>query len=385
MIPISYNYRNLLVRWKTTVMTACAFMLVVAAVVIMLAFVGGIESVCASSGQPENVLVLSRGGRDEVTSTLDKGQAIRIENTPGVLRSSGTGEGELLASRELYMNIGCRVPADGPYQLLQVRGVTPVAFDVHTQVKVTSGRMMRPSQSEIVVGRGLQRQRGIQLGEKYTIGPKEWTVVGIFDANSSTFETEVWVDLTELAGAVRRDGSYSAIVLRTHSGAAARKLVDMIANNRSLSVTAQTESNYYAKIAEEAGFLRTASLVIAGFMAVGAAFGITNTMFAAISQRVKDIAVLRILGFAKPDILVSFLLEALLIAALGSVIGIGLSYLVNGVSLTTAIGSKSVAFAFAVNRRAIITSVIFTFVTAFLGGLLPAMSAMRVTPLESFR
>jgi putative ABC transport system permease protein len=120
-------------------------------------------------------------------------------------------------------------------------------------------------------------------------------------------------------------------------------------------------------------------------MAVGAAFGITNTMFAAISQRVKDIAVLRILGFAKPDILISFLLEALLIAALGSVIGIGLSYLVNGVSLTTAVGSKSVAFAFAVNRRAIITSVVFTFVTAFLGGLLPAMSAMRVTPLESFR
>src|SRR6185295_15831598 len=102
MIPVSYNYRNLLVRWKTTAMTACAFTLVVAAVVIMLAFVGGVEAGCASSGQPENVLVLSRGGRDEVTSQLDKGQAIRIENTPGVQRGSAVESGQLLASRELY-------------------------------------------------------------------------------------------------------------------------------------------------------------------------------------------------------------------------------------------------------------------------------------------
>src|SRR4051794_16954897 len=122
MIPISYNYRNLLVRWKTTAMTACAFTLVVAAVVIMLAFVGGVESVCASSGQSENVFVLSRGSRDEVTSQLDKGQAIRIENTPGVLRVPSAEADVLLASRELYMNIGCRIPANGPYQLLQVRG-----------------------------------------------------------------------------------------------------------------------------------------------------------------------------------------------------------------------------------------------------------------------
>src|SRR5688572_26572690 len=112
-------------------MTACAFTLVVAAIVIMLAFVAGVQAVCTSSGQPENVLVLSRGSRDEVTSQLDSSQAIRIENTRGVLR---TAQGMLLASRELYMNIGQKDPTSGAYQLLQVRGVTPTAFQVHTQV-----------------------------------------------------------------------------------------------------------------------------------------------------------------------------------------------------------------------------------------------------------
>ncbi|MEX0610895.1 MAG: ABC transporter permease, partial [Pirellulales bacterium] len=357
MIPVAYNYRNLLVRWKTTCMTAGAFTLVVAAIVVILAFVSGVQSVCATSGQPENVLVLNHGSHDEVTSQLDSSQAIRIENTPGVLRLA---DGMLLASRELYMNLGHKDDGSGAYNLVQTRGVMPVAFQVHSQVRITSGRTMRRSQSEIIVGRGLQRQLDIQIGERFAIGPRSWTVVGIFDADGSTFETEVWANLDEMAGVIRREGVYSGIVLRTPSSGAAEMLVDKLTNARSLSVNAETESGYYARIAEEAEFLRTAGLVIAGFMAVGAVFGVMNTMFAAIGQRIKDIAVLRILGFRKGDILISFLLEAMLIAVLGGGAGLALGYALNGLSLQAIVGSKSVAFAFVVDSRAIATGTTFT-------------------------
>ena len=382
MIPVAYNYRNLLVRWKTTCMTAGAFTLVVAAIVVILAFVSGVQSVCATSGQPENVLVLSHGSHDEVTSQLDSSQVNRIENTPGVLRRS---DGTLLASRELYMNLGHKDDASGAFYLVQTRGVMPVAFQVHSQVRITSGRMMRRSQSEIIVGRGLQRQRGIQIGERFVIGPRWWTVVGIFDADGSIFETEVWANLDEMASVIRREGVYSGIVLRTLGSGAAERLVDRLANARWLSVNAETESRYYARIAEEAEFLRTAGLVIAGFMGVGAVFGVMNTMFAAIGQRVKDIAVLRILGFRKRDILISFLLEAMLIAVFGGAAGLALGYALNGLSLQAIVGSKAVAFAFFVDNRAIVTGAAFTFVMGLLGGLLPALSAMRVEPLESLR
>ena len=382
MIPTAYNYRNLLVRWKTTLMTAGAFTMVVAAIVVVLAFVSGVQSVCATSGQPENVLVLKRGSRDEVTSQLDSSQAIRIENTPGVLRLN---DGTLLASRELYMNLGHKDDDTGNFYLVQTRGVMPVAFQVHTQVRITSGRMMHRSQSEIVIGRGLQRQRDIQIGDRFAIGPRTWTVVGIFDADGSTLETEAWANLDEMAGVMRREGTYTGISLRTTSPVAAEKLVDRLMNERSLSVNAETESSYYSRIAKEAEFLRTAGLVIATFMAVGAVFGVMNTMFAAIGQRIKDIAVLRILGFRKVDILISFLLEAMFIAGLGGAIGLALGYALNGISLQAVVGSKSVAFAFNVDQRALLTGAIFTFVMGLFGGLLPSFSAMRVEPLESFR
>jgi ABC-type lipoprotein release transport system permease subunit len=207
----------------------------------------------------------------------------------------------------------------------------------------------------------------------------------VFDAGGSAFETEIWADLGELASQFRREGIYNSVVLRTPTPPAAEELAQRLADSRKLQVNAQTEIAYYKKQAEQTELIRTASLVIAAFMGIGAVFGITNTMFAAIGQRIKDIAVMRIIGFTRREILVCFLMEALLIAAFGGICGAALGYAINGVTVNSGLGAKSLAFAFKVDRQALLTGAAFTAAMGLIGGILPALSAMRVRPLESLR
>lgn len=381
MVPLHYNYRNLGVRWKTTLMTAGAFTLVVAAIVVMLAFVSGVQQVCVNTGHRENVLVLGQSGKDEVTSTLTNTDAIRLTYLPGVVRGV---DGAPLASRELYMNIS-QVDPSGLAYLQQVRGVTPTAFRVHPQVSLSKGRRPRRGQREVMIGAGLAGGKQLGLGDSVEIGSHAWTIVGVFRAAGSAFESEVWADLQDLSTYFRREGNYSSVVLRLPSESAAKAIVDRLGDERGLKVNAQTEADYYSKIAEDAEFLRMASMVIAAFMGIGAVFGITNTMFAAIGQRVKDIAVLRILGYTRSAVLRSFLFEAVLIGVIGGLLGVAVGYGMNGLSLSAMMASRSVAFAFTVDDRAVAAGVAFTMVMSFFGGLLPALSAMRVDPLESLR
>lgn len=384
MIPLAYNYRNLLVRWKTTLMTAAGFTLVVAALIIMLAFVNGLQIVCVISGQPENVLVMKKGATDEVFSQIDPGLATQVENTDGVAKDR---HGRPLASRELFMVISQQDEATREYKFLQVRGLLVNAPDVHTQVGLTAGRMFIPAQSEIVVGDAVAREDQLTLGSTLRIGRKNWKVVGIMKAGGSSFESEMWCDLNELASHFRREGTYTSVVLRTAAPAAAKDLAQRLATSRTVSVEALLEPAYYEKQAEQTTQILTAGMVIAVFMAIGAVFGVMNTMFAAIGQRIKDIAVMRILGFRRFEILVSFLLEAVLIGLVGGGLGTALGYATNGVTRSAVIGAgaKAVEFAFRVDTRILVTSTTFVVVMSLLGGILPALSAMRVRPLESLR
>jgi putative ABC transport system permease protein len=382
MIPLSYSYRNLRVRWKTTLMTASAFTLVVAALVVMLAFIRGVEAACAASGEPENVLLLAKGNNDEVMSRLDHVVVSQAENTRGVARDTAN---QPLASRELFMVLQHQDEKTGSYRFLQLRGVLPVAFRVHTVVRVISGKAFRPNQSEVMIGKAVQRETGFQVGDQLEVGRKRWRISGVFEANGSSLESEAWTDLDQLASQFRREGSYSSVVLRAPGAEAAAELVDRLDHSRSLHVEAMTETAYYQKQAEGAGIMRTAAWVIAWFMGVGAMFGVMNTMFAAIGQRTKDIAVLRIMGFEAVHILLSFLLEATLIAGLGGILGLALGYATNGFTQSAAIGARQIDFTFRIDGSIVSFAGVFTVVMGVLGGGLPALSAMRVKPLEALR
>ncbi len=380
MIPLSYNLRNLRVRWKTTLMTASGFTLVVAALVVMLAFINGIEAVCATTGEAENVILLGKGSNDEVLSQMERGLVAQVENAKGVALDAS---GRPLASRELFMVVHHRDERSDEFRFLQVRGVLPAAFQVHTQLHVTEGRAFRPGQSEILIGKGVRRENHFQIGDAIEMGRKHWKVVGTFDAGGAAFESELWCDLDELASQFRREGVYSSVILRASGPQEAAELVEQLAGSRSVSVEAMTEPAYYQKQSEQTRIMQTAAWVIAWFMGIGAMFGIMNTMFAAIGQRTKDIAVLRIMGFESVDIVLSFLLEAMLIAAIGGVLGLALGAATNGLTRSAAIGARQIDFAFRVDGGIIAFAAGFSLVMGIVGGLLPALSAMRVKPLEA--
>jgi putative ABC transport system permease protein len=326
--------------------------------------------------------VLAKGNNDEIFSQLDTRMMNELSNFPGVARSRS---GEPLASREMFLVVHRLIEDTGAFKFLQTRGVTPVAFDVHTQLKLIEGQMYRSSQSEVIIGRGVQREHRLNVGDKVPIGRKLWTVTGVFEAGGSAFESECWCDLTELASQFRREGSYSTMVMRTENPEAAADLVERLQNSRSIVCNPQTEVAYYAKQSEQTQLIATAAWIIAWFMGVGAVFGVMNTMFAAISQRRKDIAVLRILGFKPHEILVSFLLEAILISIVGGTLGILLGTGVNGFSRSTAMGAREVEFAFRVTQSTVVFAAGFAMAMGVIGGVVPALSVVRVQPLEALR
>ncbi len=380
MVPLSYNYRNLRVRWKTTLMTASGFTLVVAALVVMLAFINGIEAACATTGEPENVILLSKGNNDEVLSQMERGLVAQVENTKGVALDASS---QPVASRELFMVVHHRNDETGEFRFLQVRGVLPVAFRVHQQLHVREGRAFQRGQSEVMIGKAVQRETHLQVGDFIDMGRKRWKITGVFAAGGSAFESELWCDLNELASQFRREGMYSSVILRASSPQGAEELAEQLRGSRSVNVEAMTEPRYYQKQSEQTKIMQTAAWVIAWFMGIGAMFGVMNTMFAAIGQRTKDIAVLRIMGFEAGDILLSFLLEAILIALIGGILGVALGTAANGITRTTSIGARQIDFAFRVDAAIVAFAAAFTLVMGILGGLLPALSAMRIKPLEA--
>lgn len=382
MIPLSYSYRSLFVRWKTTLMTASGFTLVVAALIVMLAFIKGMQRVCAISGDPRNVIVLNEGTTDEVLSRLPRSTVSQIESFPGIARDVG---GRPIASREIFMIASVFKPEANDYVFFPLRGVTERAYEVHSDVHIIRGRGFRPSQSEIIVGRGIQRMQNLNVGDILPIGRKSWKVTGIFESGGSAFESEVWCDLDELASQFKREGMYSSVVARALDETAAKSLAEQLSTDRQVAVDAMTETQYYAEQGKQTRSMESAAWVIAWFMGLGAIFGVMNTMFAAISQRIKDIAVLRLLGFMSWEILISFLLEAIFLAAIGGAIGSLIGYSVNGLTQNASIGAHEVQFSFVVDLPILFTAGAFSLIMGVIGGMVPAMSAMRVKPLEAFR
>jgi hypothetical protein len=418
-VPLRYNLRNLRVRWKTTVSTALAFTVVVALLMFMHAFAMGISRLSDKSGQPANVICLADGASDELYSNLPLGETSDLARQEGVERDAG---GRPLCSREVYVFTNQEMPApagDRPkHRFLQIRGVEEpdISAQVHGLVLIAGNwfsqagvRAPAPEDGaatgasphaliEAVVGEGLARELGkdrgkpsLEAGDILTIGPREWVVVGILRGAETTFGCEVWAKRQKVGEVFNKPNLYTSIVLRAESPHKARELAGRLSRDfKRSAVSAQTESDYFARMADANEQLLGSIYFVAGIMALGGVFGVMNTMFAAIRTRAADIGLLRILGFARWQVLVSFLLESLLIAALGGLAGCALGYLVNGVTTNSVVetsggGLKRVSFQMVVDGNTLAAAVLFTLVMGFLGGLLPALSAMRLKPLESVR
>lgn len=437
-VPLAYNLRNLRVRWPITVLTAVVFTAVVGILTVLLAFVNGMYQLTSESGQPGNVIILSDGATDEVFSSLGYSDVALIERETATLDDSDSprtlarpvrakriarnGQEVPLASREVYCIINRPVDNDPTRrQFVQVRGIVDpeLAGMVHgltlldgrwfSEAGVRTPAGEKPGtdhdQIEAVLGAGVARELGskrglptLNVGDAFELGDRTWVIAGIMNTEGTTFGSEVWAKHDRVSKMFNKLG-YSSLIIRVEDDGPRDDVAErarLFAAHLRMrfsnpKINAQTELEYFNKQSENNKTFLYFTLVIAIVMALGGVFGVMNTMFAAVAQRIKDIGVLRILGFKRWQILVSFLLESLTIAAAGGILGLALGSLCHGLAATSVLssgaggGGKTVILRLVVDANVLMAGAVFTLVMGRLGGLIPAISATRLKLLDALR
>ncbi len=383
-LPVSYNLRNLVVRKTTTIMTALGIALTVAVLAADLALVTGIRQAFQATGNPMNVLVLRKAGTSELTSAITREGFQNIKFKPGIARNS---QGEPLASLEMITVLSLRGPSKPEGSNTNLRGILPVGFGLR-DVKIASGRWFNPGQREVVVGKSIAANfPDARLGGQLRFGRGSWNVVGVMDGGQSALNSEVWGDLNQVSSDFNRPDGLSSVLVRAVDEAAVPALINSINDDRKLNMTARTEREYYESQTIAAAPIEYLGIFVSIIMAVGSSFAAMNTMYAAVARRAREIGTLRVLGFSKGSILLSFFLESLLLAGIGGVLGILLVLPLNNMS--TSVGNfitfSETSFDFRVGPKVMLLGVGFALVMGALGGLFPARSAANKEILTSLR
>ncbi|MFO0917637.1 MAG: ABC transporter permease [Planctomycetaceae bacterium] len=421
-VPLSYNIYNLIIRWVTAGMTAGAFVLVVGLLVVMLAFVNGMYRLTQSSGQPGNVIILADGATDEQFSSLAMADIGDIENQPRIRVLNGRP----MVSRETYIVVNQPIenppPGRQKRRFLQVRGIDdPVMSATVHGLELEAGGDWFSSAGvgvvpgaapdalpavQVLLGAGIARELGrdrwpeaiakarnqdrLDVGDTFRLDNREWMVAGVFQSTGSSYDSEVWAKQS-LIGPMFGKENYSSLVARTANADAAEKLREyFIKDYTKAKLAAIVETKYFESLSQTNVQFLVAIIIVASFTAIGGVFGVMNTMFAAISQRTKDIGVLRLLGYKRWQILVSFLLESLVLALIGGILGCLLGWLADGYSATSVVssgqgGGKFVVLRLTVDLAVLSSGMLLALAMGFLGGLIPSLSAMRLTALEALR
>jgi putative ABC transport system permease protein len=384
-IPISYNIRNLIRRRTTTIMTALGIALTVAVLLSVFAMVEGLRTSLSATGHPLHILVTRKGSRAELNSQMTQEQFQTIKVKQGIASSPDGGP---MASLELVTVVILDSPENPSGINISLRGLTTTGFAMREYVRIAEGRMFQPGRREIVVGKGLaKRYPKARIGSKLNFGRGEWDIVGVMDGGRSAADSEIFCDLAQLASDQGREVTLSSVLIRAADRASMEALMNDLKDDRRLNVDAVPEKDYYQEQTASAEPIRFLGIFVAIIMAVGSSFAAMNTMYAAVARRSAEIGTLRVLGFSKGGILISFLIESLLLSLLGGAIGCLLVLPLN--NFTTGIGSfvtfSEFTFDFRITPRIMLTGIVFALVMGALGGLFPATSAARKEILTALR
>lgn len=378
------NSRNLRRRLDSTLVAVVGFAGVVLVVVAILSIRAGFHATLATTGSPDVAIVLRGGAGSEVNSVLGGNSSFTVGQAPGVAQ----GPNGALVSPELLVQISLKKRSNGLQSNVSFRGVTADAFKVHPRVRIVSGRMFSPGLNEVIVGADAARLfEGVQLGDILHTGRYHWKVVGIFDDGGGLHNSEIWTSLPVLQGAYERGNSVSSMYAKLVNLGAFPAFQQSLEHNPQLNVSVQRESDYFAGQAQGLSlFIGIVGLIIAVLMGGGAVFGAVNTMYTAVAARTQEIAMLRALGFGRMPVLCSVLLEALLLGLAGGVCGGALAYLLfNGFEATTFNTLTIVAFHFAVTPSLLGWGLVYALGMGVLGGILPAVRAIRLPIAASLR
>ena len=381
----SYNLRSMVVRKGTAAMTAMGIAMVVAVFVMTLAIAQGFSSTLVASGSPQNAMVMRKSATSENVSAVLKSQVPLLEAMPQVARGA---DGQALLSPELVVIIAVPRIADDYPANVPARGVGPKAFEVRDNITFVEGRRFQAGMPEINVGKqAAGRFKGLTLGSDVKFGNQTWKVVGIFTADDSSFESEIWGDADLMIPAFQRNEYTSAIAKLTDPSAFDAFEAAVAADPR-LELKPQREREYYeSQSATTAALIRAFGTFVTVILSIGAVFGAMNTMYAAVAYRTREIGTLRALGFSRVRIVIAFLAESIALALVGGVIGCVLALPVNGLS-TGAMNFQSfseLAFRFRITPGLIAGGMIFSALMGAVGGLLPALRAARLPVAYSLR
>jgi putative ABC transport system permease protein len=346
----------------------------------------GFRAAMRGTGDPLTAIVLRSGSDTEMTSGLSGEHARLITEAPGI----ELGPDGPHASPELFVIVGHPMKRTGKDANVPLRGLSPAALKVRPAFRIVEGRMFQSGTNEIVVGRAASRQfDNLSVGSTVRWGEGSWQVVGMFDADGSVAESEIWCDARVLQPAYRRGNSYQSVYARLQTPASLQQFKDALTSDPRLNVTVIREPDYYAQQSQVLQLIiRRIGYAIAVLMGLGAIFGAVNTMYSAVAARTREIATLRALGFGSGPVVVSVLVEAVLLSLIGGLIGGGLAWAAFDGYQTATMNWQSfsqVAFAFAVTPALLVQGLVYAMIMGLVGGLLPAIRAARLPVVTALR
>jgi len=384
-IPVNYIARNLVARRLTTALTAGGMALVVYVFATVLMLSAVLEQTLVATGQDDNVVVIRRGSQTEVQSGIARMQAAVVESLPEIAPAA---DGRPLISKEPVVLINLPKRSSGKPANVVIRGVTQAGLALRPQVKLVEGRMFRPGTAEVIAGRSIADGfQGAGLGETLRFASRDWTIVGVFDAGHTAFDSEIWGDAEQMLQAFRRTG-YSSLLFRLNDPAQFDAVKSFIESDPRLTLEAKREKRFYAEQSEALSkFISYLGTSISIIFSIGAVIGAAITMYASVASRTGEIGTLRALGFSRAAILVAFLGEALLLGLIGGIVGLAAASVMQALSISTTNFQTfaEIAFSFTLTPGIVIASLIFALAMGFVGGFLPAARAARMKIVDALR
>ncbi len=385
-IPLVYNLESVRARWTSAIVAVAGIAGTVGVFIAMLALAHGFEASLVTSGLADNAMIRRSGATSEMDSALTLGDLRVVEVAPGVARKGGTA----LVSPEVVVVAAIPLRATGTDANVQIRGLSPLALDVHRNVRIAAGRMFNAGLAEVVVGRNaLAQYSGLDLGGRVRFGGMDWAVVGVMDAGGSSFDSEVWSSYDMLNQAYQRPTStYQSMTARLDRAEDLASFRQLLASDPRVNVQVDSEIEYYRKESRLlTALITTLGMLVAIVMGVGAVLGALNTMYSAVAERSREIATLRAVGFGAAAVVASFVVEALIIAFAGGIVGCLAALPINGVT-TGAMNFQTfshMAFAFRVTPALLGAGIVFALLMGVVGGVPPAVRAARLPIASALR
>jgi len=384
-IPLSYIVRNLWTRKLTTALTAGGMGLVVFVFAAVLMLDAGLRKTLVSTGSFDNAVLLRQSSQTEVQSFIYREQASLIETLPEVARDA---EGTPMVSKETLVLISVEQRSTGKPGNVIARGIPTVGLAIRPQVHLVSGRTFVPGSSEVIVGKGVHDNFvDVELGQKLRFAGRDWTIVGIFDAGKSGFDSEVWGDVEQMMQAFRRI-AFSSVIVRLQEPSLFAAFRDRVGSDQRLVLDVQQEPLFYAEQSKTlSNFISILGITLSVIFSIGAMIGAMITMYAAVANRTTEIGTLRALGFRRSSILVAFLLESIALALVGGLVGLALASFLQVFTVTTMNWQSfsQLAFGFHLTPGIVVATLLFSVFMGFIGGFLPSVRAASLEIVDSLR